>query len=78
MPSWELFEAQDEAYKERILPSSCTRRLAVEAGSPMGWARYANAVVGVDRFGASAPYKVLAEKYGLTVERVLDEAKALL
>ena len=50
----------------------------MEAGSSMGWARYAGAMVGVDRFGASAPYKVLAEKYGLTVERVLDEAKALL
>lgn len=77
MPSWELFEAQEEAYREKILPSSCQKRLAVEAGSSMGWARYAGATVGVDRFGASAPYKVLAEKYGLTVEHVLEVAQSL-
>ena len=76
-PSWELFEKQDEAYRESVLPKSLQKRLAVEAGSTLGWERYAKSVIGIDRFGASAPYKVIFEKLGLTVENVVAKAKKL-
>ena len=81
LPSWELFARQPADYQERILPSSCVRRLAVEAGATMGWERYVGArghVIGLDRYGASAPAPVLAEKFGFTAARVLDEARRLL
>jgi len=80
-PCWELFSAQDEAYKESVLPKAVAKRLAVEAGSPFGWERWVGlegAILGIDRFGASAPAKVLAEKFGFTPENVVDKAKALL
>lgn len=76
-PSWELFEKQDEAYRESVLPKSITRRLAVEAGATLGWERYAASVIGIDRFGASAPAKVIFEKLGFTVENVVERAKEL-
>jgi transketolase len=76
-PSWELFEKQDEAYRESVLPKNIQKRLAVEAGSTLGWERYASAVIGIDRYGASAPYKVIFEKLGLTVENVVAKAKEL-
>lgn len=81
LPSWERFEAQPAAYRESVLPAAVTRRLSIEAGVTTGWQRYvgaAGASIGVDRFGASAPYKVLAEQYGLTTAHVIAEAKALL
>jgi transketolase len=81
MPSWELFDEQDDAYKESVLPGAVTRRLAVEAGVSMGWCRYvgaAGATVSVETFGASAPGAVCMEKFGFTVENVLAKAKALL
>jgi len=81
MPSWELFEKQDEAYKEFVLPSACTKRLAVEAGTAFGWERYVGqngTLITRDDFGASAPYKVLQEKFGFTVDNVYKKAKALL
>jgi len=81
MPCWELFAEQPAAYRESVLPAGCRRRLAVEAGSSMGWHRWVGdrgAVIGVDRFGASAPGEVVMEKYGFTVERVLEEARGLL
>ncbi|MFQ4139700.1 transketolase [Nodosilinea sp. PGN35] len=81
MPSWELFDAQDAAYQESVLPKAVTKRLAVEAGITMGWCRYVGAegdVVGVDRFGASAPGGLVMEKFGFTVENVVSRAKALL
>jgi transketolase len=81
MPSWELFEAQDEGYKLEVLPTEIKTRLAVEAASPMGWHRYvgsSGAVVGLDRFGASAPYKTIFEKFGFTAEKVADKAVALI
>jgi transketolase len=77
-PSWELFEEQDEAYRESVLPKNVTARLAVEAGATLGWERYAKAVIGLDHYGASAPYKVIFEKFGLTVENVVSKAKELL
>jgi transketolase len=77
-PSWELFEKQDQAYRESVLPRQVTARLAVEAGATLGWERYASAMIGVDRYGASAPYKVIFEHYGFTVENVVARAKGLL
>ena len=81
MPSWELFDAQDAAYQESVLPKAVTKRLAVEAGITMGWCRYVGGegdVIGVDRFGASAPGGLVMEKFGFTVENVVAKAKALL
>jgi transketolase len=75
MPSWELFDEQPQAYRDEVLPPTVTARLAIEAGVSQGWHRYvgpAGAVIGLDRFGASAPYKVLFEKFGFTAENVVD------
>ncbi len=76
-PSWELFEKQDEAYRESVLPKNIQKRLAVEAGASLGWERYAKSVIGIDRYGASAPYKIIFEKLGFTVENVVAKAKEL-
>ena len=81
MPSWELFDAQDAAYQESVLPKAVTKRLAVEAGITMGWCRYVGGegdVIGVDQFGASAPGGLVMQKFGFTLENVVDRAKALL
>ena len=81
MPSWELFEAMPEDYREAVLPSGTVVRLAVEAGVSMGWERYvgdAANVIGIDRFGASAPGPVLQEKFGFTVDNVVRRAMELL
>jgi len=81
MPSWELFEAQPQAYRDAVLPPQVTARLAVEAGVRLGWDRYvgsAGDVVSVNRFGASAPYEILWEKFGFTGPAVAERAKALL
>jgi transketolase len=77
-PSWELFEKQDVAYMESVLPKNIQARLAVEAGASFGWERYAKSVLGIDHYGASAPYKVIFEKFGFTVENVVARAKELL
>ncbi|NUQ86104.1 MAG: transketolase [Anaerolineales bacterium] len=77
-PSWELFEEQDEAYKESVLPKRIQARLAVEAGATLGWERYATSVIGINHYGASAPYKVIFEKFGFTVENIVAKAKGLL
>ncbi|MGS0998746.1 transketolase [Rhodanobacter sp. UC4451_H18] len=81
MPSWELFEAQSQAYRDEVLPPDVTARLAVELGVAQGWQRYTGAhgdMLGIDRFGASAPAEVLLREYGFTVENVVQRAKALL
>jgi transketolase len=81
MPSWELFDAQPVRYRDEVLPPGVTARLAVELGVSQGWHRYVGdrgAMLGVDRFGASAPAEVLLREYGFTVERVVAEARALL
>jgi transketolase len=81
MPSWDLFAAQPLAYRDEVLPPAATRRLAVEAGSPMGWERWvgnAGEVLGLDHFGASAPAKRLLQEFGFTVENVVARARALL
>lgn len=80
-PCWELFEKQDEAYRESVLPKKVAARVAIEAGVGMGWERYVGAggrVVSIERFGASAPYKVIYEKFGLTVENVIAQARAVM
>ncbi len=81
MPSWELFDAQPTSYREAVLPPQVTARLAIEAGVTQGWAKYvglAGDVMGLDRFGASAPYKVLMEKFGFTAEAVVERVLRLL
>jgi transketolase len=78
MPSWELFDGQPSDYREHVLPSHVKDRVAVEAGMKLGWEHYVGlegAVIGMDGFGASAPYKVLYEKFGITPERVIQAAK---
>jgi len=77
-PSWELFEKQDEAYKESVLPKQIQARLAVEAGASLGWERYAKSTICINHFGASAPAKILFEKFGFTVDNVVARAKELL
>src|SRR5215207_2437538 len=77
-PSWELFEQQDETYRDSVFPKHVKARLAVEAGATLGWERYAASVIGLDHYGASAPYKVIFEKFGFTVENVVAKAKELI
>src|SRR6202521_4606015 len=79
MPSWEIFEQQDAAYKESVLPSDVTARVSVEMASTLGWARYTGLKgrnVGMHRFGASAPLKDLLKYFGFTVDTVVKEARA--
>ena len=81
MPSWELFDLQPQDYRESVLPKSSKPRLAVEAALPLGWHRYlgdGGDVIGVERFGASAPGSVVMEKFGFTVNHVVERALALL
>jgi transketolase len=75
LPCWEAFEAQDEAYRESVIPREVGRRLTIEAGATFGWERYAGddgAILGIDHFGASAPAATIFEKLGFTEERVTD------
>jgi transketolase len=81
MPSWELFEQQDPVYKESVLPASVTARVSIEAGVTLGWQKYVGSggvAIGVDTFGASAPYERIYTEYGLTAEAVVAAAKGLL
>jgi transketolase len=81
MPSWDLFDAQPPSYRDEVLPPQVTARLAVELGVEQGWHRYVGdrgAMLGIDRFGASAPGEVLLEQYGFTVDNVVARAKRLL
>lgn len=81
MPSWNLFDKQDSAYREKVLPKGIRKRLAVEAGSPVGWMKYTTDdgdVIGIEKFGESAPGEVVMKEYGFTVENVVKRAKALL
>jgi transketolase len=81
MPSWELFDAQPQSYRDQVLPPNVSARLAVELGVSQGWDRYVGAkgdMLGVNRFGASAPAGVLLREYGFTVDNVVARAKALL
>ena len=81
MPSWELFDKQDETYKEKIFPKTLRKRLAVEAGSTLGWCKYVTDegdIIGINQFGESAPGEKVMQEYGFTVENVVKRAKALL
>ena len=77
MPCWDLFEAQDADYQTQVLGTEAPR-LSVEAGSTFGWSRWADSWIGIDHFGASAPGGVLMEKFGFTVDAVVDHARLLL
>ena len=81
LPCWELFEMQSQEYRDAVIPPSVKKRVTVEAGSPMGWHKYAGdqgRVISIDRFGASAPGGTCMEKFGFTVDNVLNTARAVL
>nr|MBP8251961.1 transketolase [Herpetosiphon sp.] len=81
MPSTTLFDAQDAAYRESVLPSKVQKRIAIEAAHPMTWYKYVGTdgiIIGIDHFGASAPIKVLMQEFGFTAENVINKAKKLL
>ena len=78
MPSWRLFEDQSDEYREEVLPPGIRARVAIEAGASFGWERYVGQdgrVIGIDRFGASAPYEDNYEQFGLTTDAVLDAVR---
>ena len=81
MPSTDVFDAQDEAYKESVLPSNVTKRLAVEAGVPDYWSKYVGlegSTIGIARFGASAPGNVVMQHYGFSVENIVARVLEIL
>jgi transketolase len=81
MPSWDLFAAQDQSYRDNVLPKQIKKRVAVEAGSPLGWNRWTGdegAIIGVERFGASAPGEDVLQHLGFTVENVVATALRIL
>jgi len=81
MPSWDLYEERLEAYKSRILPPKMKKRIVIEAGSSMGWERYAGPegrIISIDRFGASAPGGTVLEKFGFTAENIVRTAEEML
>lgn len=81
MPSWELFERQPKDYREKVFPTSVKKRLSVEAAVTMGWEKYVGDegdIVGMNRFGASAPADVIFKQLGFTTENVLQRARRLL
>jgi len=81
LPSWEIFEAQSEEYRRSVIPPEIKARISIEAGSTLGWCRYTGdggVAIGIDHFGASAPGKVLYDKFGITAQRVVAEAMRLL
>jgi transketolase len=80
-PSWELFKSQEESYRNQVIPPEIKVRISIEAGVSQGWERWvgdSGDIISVERFGASAPYKVIYENLGLTVEKVIDSARQIL
>jgi transketolase len=80
-PSWELFQEQSDEYRREVLPPEARARVAIEAASPFGWERWVGdggIVIGLDRFGASAPYEEIYQNLGLTSARIVEEAQGLL
>lgn len=77
MPCWELFDQQDNSYKEEVLPRGIMK-MSIEAGSTYGWYKYVDKTLGIDQFGASAPANQVFEMYGLTVDNIVKEAKKLI
>jgi len=81
MPCWELFEAQDTAYKESVLPCTVTARVSIEMAAALGWDRYVGPrgkIIGMHSFGASAPLKDLLKRFGFDVDVVVAAAKQVL
>ncbi|SFI15151.1 transketolase [Halpernia frigidisoli] len=81
MPCWNLFDKQSAAYREKVFPKNIRKRLAVEMGSSVGWLKYTTDegdVLGIDKFGESAPAEEIMKEYGFTVENVVKKAKALI
>ena len=81
MPSFELFEETSQEYKDTVLLPDANMRIAIEAGNPMGWERYAGnggAIMGITRFGASAPGGIVMEKFGFTTGKIVQKAMELL
>ncbi len=81
LPCWELFDQQSEAYRESVLPSGVTARVSIEAGVPMGWEKYVGCkgtIIGLNHFGASAPYERIYQEFGLTADAVVEAAKKVL
>ena len=79
MPNWHAFDQQSDEYKASILPSSITKRVAIEMASSLGWHKYVGTegkVIGIDGFGASAPGDLVVEKYGFTKENVLNQIQS--
>ncbi len=81
VPSWRLFDRQDEAYRESVLPKAIAARVSIEAGSTLGWSKYVGdrgIAFGIDHFGTSAPAAAIAKEYGFTPEHIADVASGLL
>jgi transketolase len=79
-PSWELFAAQDQAYRESVLPTMTKARLAIEAGVSMGWERWVGergVILGIERFGASAPFEDIYREFGLTIGNIVERSLQL-
>ena len=80
MPSWDVFEEQDAAYRDEVLPPGCTARVSLEAGVTFGWSRFVGdrgVAIGIDRFGASAPGKLVARTLGISPEAVVTAVHGL-
>ena len=78
MPSWELFDDQDQAYRDSVLPPNITKRVSVEQASTFGWSKYVGIrghSIGMSSFGASAPLKDLQKKFGFTADRIVEAAQ---
>jgi transketolase len=81
MPCWEFFDAQEQDYRDEVLPPACTCRVAVEAAVPFGWERYVGttgAIIGMTGFGASAPADQLMQHFGFTAENIAAKVKGLM
>jgi transketolase len=81
LPCWELFDEQPDDYKRALLPETVTARVSIEAGVTLGWQKFVGTrgiAIGVDKFGASAPYQKVYEEYGITTQAVIDAARRLL
>jgi transketolase len=81
MPSWDLFQEQSQEYRDEVLPPEVKKRLAVEAGSPLGWREWvgdSGDIIGITKFGASAPWQEMFKQYGVTVDNVVARARKLL
>jgi hypothetical protein len=80
-PCWELFEEQDKSYRDEVLPPDVKKRVSIEAASPMGWRRWVGDegdIIGVETYGASAPAEIIFEKYGFTVDNVVQHGLAVM